>query len=244
MGDSAAAQRARRRRVAFAAVVAVVLLASAYRYAEKVRKPARNHTQTKSAILRWRDQIRRTRPSGEDIYAKYKYPNPPIQALILYAAGRTRPACRGRSLWFALKVLMAGRLDSSGPSGWCAATGRRPAGRREGCSPWSSPPHSVLGDLSHGNVNIFIAFLVFAALELQPPRGCPFAGGLTLALAVACKVTPALFLPYFVWKRAWRVMLAGAVASGACCGCPGGRPAWPSAGGTTPTCWRAGTTRW
>jgi hypothetical protein len=29
-----------------------------------------------------------------------------------------------------------------------------------------------------------------------------------LALAVACKVTPALFLAYFVWKRAWRVVVA------------------------------------
>ena len=70
--------------------------------------------------------------------------------------------------------------------------------------------HAVLGDLSHGNVNIFIAFLVFAALELRR-RGRPVAGGLTLALAVACKVTPALFLPYLVWKRAWR-MVAGALA--------------------------------
>ncbi len=35
--------------------------------------------------------------------------------------------------------------------------------------------------------------------------------GLVLALAIACKVTPALFLPYFVWKRAWRP-LAGSAA--------------------------------
>jgi hypothetical protein len=33
----------------------------------------------------------------------------------------------------------------------------------------------------------------------------------TLALAIACKVTPALFVPYFVWKRAWKT-LAGCAA--------------------------------
>ena len=70
--------------------------------------------------------------------------------------------------------------------------------------------HPVLGDLAHGNVNLFVAFLVIAALELYRRRR-DGAAGVVLALAVACKVTPALFLPYFVWKRAWR-LLAGAAA--------------------------------
>jgi hypothetical protein len=29
---------------------------------------------------------------------------------------------------------------------------------------------------------------------------------LTLALAIACKVTPVLFVPYFAWKRAWKTL--------------------------------------
>jgi hypothetical protein len=70
--------------------------------------------------------------------------------------------------------------------------------------------HPVLGDLSHGNVNIFIAFLVLGALELLR-RGRDGGAGVVLALAVACKVTPALFLPYLVWKRAWKAV-AGCVA--------------------------------
>src|SRR5262249_3521925 len=36
------------------------------------------------------------------------------------------------------------------------------------------------------------------------------AAGLVLALAIACKVTPALFLPYFLWKRAWRLLIGSA----------------------------------
>jgi hypothetical protein len=65
--------------------------------------------------------------------------------------------------------------------------------------------HPILGDLSHGNVNIFIAFLVFAALELLRRR-CDTVAGVVLGLAVACKVTPALFLPYLLWKRAWKAV--------------------------------------
>jgi hypothetical protein len=42
-------------------------------------------------------------------------------------------------------------------------------------------------------------------------RGRDLTAGLSLALAIACKITPALFIPYFVWKRAWRT-LAGCLA--------------------------------
>ena len=35
--------------------------------------------------------------------------------------------------------------------------------------------------------------------------------GLLLALAIACKVTPALFLPYLVWKRSWRALVGSTV---------------------------------
>src|SRR5581483_7373258 len=58
--------------------------------------------------------------------------------------------------------------------------------------------------------NLFILFLVAATLVTYL-RGRDFWAGLLLGLAVACKVTPALFLPYFLWKRAWRA-LAGAAA--------------------------------
>ncbi len=65
------------------------------------------------------------------------------------------------------------------------------------------PP--LLGDLSHNNVNIFILFLVMGCLEAFRRRLDTLAG-LTLALAIACKVTPALFVAYFAWKRCWRVL--------------------------------------
>jgi hypothetical protein len=68
----------------------------------------------------------------------------------------------------------------------------------------------IIGDLQHGNVNLLILFLVVAALTIYR-RGRDFSAGIVLGLAIACKVTPALFVPYFLWKRAWR-MAAGCVA--------------------------------
>jgi hypothetical protein len=66
---------------------------------------------------------------------------------------------------------------------------------------------ALLGDLSHGNVNIFILFLVAGCLEAFRRRLDALAG-LALALAIACKVTPLLFVGYFAWKRCWRVLAA------------------------------------
>src|SRR5205823_14479522 len=68
----------------------------------------------------------------------------------------------------------------------------------------------ITGDLTHGNVNLFILFLVVASLYAYRERR-DYVSGLFLALGIACKVTPALFIPYFVWKRAWRA-LAGCAA--------------------------------
>jgi len=70
------------------------------------------------------------------------------------------------------------------------------------------PP--VLSDLSHNNVNIFVLFLIAGCLEAVR-RGRDLTAGLVLALAIACKVTPLLLVPYFAWKRAWRALAGCAV---------------------------------
>src|SRR5581483_6573332 len=68
----------------------------------------------------------------------------------------------------------------------------------------------IVGDLSHGNINLFILFLVILALYAFH-RGRDGVCGIVLALAIACKVTPALFVPYFLWKRAWKTLAGCAV---------------------------------
>ena len=199
-------RRTRKRlgRLALALALAALAAFSAARYLEKIQKPARDGALTKSAFLRWRGQILAL-DAGVDIYEKYTYPNPPVQALILLPLARLDPI-PGAMLWFALKVGMAA-------AAWVWAC-RATAGPRR-LRPLALVVallftlHPVLGDLSHGNVNIFIAFLVLASLECLRRRR-DFTAGVVLALAVACKVTPALFIPYFVWKRLW-LATAGAL---------------------------------
>jgi len=60
----------------------------------------------------------------------------------------------------------------------------------------------IMGDLYHNNVNIFILFLLAGSL-FAFSRERRMTSGVILGLAIACKVTPALFIPYFLWKRAW-----------------------------------------
>jgi hypothetical protein len=131
-------------------------------------------SDNRSAILRWYTQLERL-DDGEDIAARYQYPNPPIMAAILYPLTKLPPVAAALA-WYYLKALTV--LLSLRP---------------------------VMGDLEHGNVNLFILFLVAAGLTAYR-LGRDFLAGLFVALATACKVTPLLFLPYFVWKRSWRTV--------------------------------------
>jgi alpha-1,2-mannosyltransferase len=197
-------------RVAFVAALVIVLGVGVVRHIEKTQLLSRTGTQTKTAFLRWRTQIlgeetpgRGAIPGlkrGDDVYRLYNYPNPPVMALILWPFAELPPLA-GALTWFALKVGMAAACFV-----WAfRLCGPMPAGAKAVAVVLGM--HPVLGDLSHGNVNIFIAFLVLGALEAFRQRR-DVAAGLVLALAVACKVTPALFLPYFVWKRAWKTVAA------------------------------------
>src|SRR5262249_11030629 len=136
----------------------------------------------RSAILRWQGPLQRL--PEEDIYQAYAYPNPPIMALILRPLTQLSPlAC---SLgWFYLKLGLTAiavywvfRLveDPDRPF---------PAWAKALTILLSLRP--ILGDLSHGNVNLFILFLVVAALYAFH-RGRDYLAGSTLALAIACKI--------------------------------------------------------
>ncbi len=193
-------------RSAAACALLIVVAVSTWQHYQKSTKLSRLDTQTRTAFLRWRPQIlgdetpgRGPMPGliqGDDVYRLYHYPNPPILALTLWPLA-VLPATVGAMLWFFLKVGMAG-LALLWAFRLCEAAGRP-------MPDWAKllailfSLHPILGDLSHGNVNIFITFLCLGALELYR-RGWDVAAGVVLALAIACKITPALFLPYFGWK--------------------------------------------
>jgi len=165
-----------------------------------------HHFEKRSAILRWQNQIHDF-GAGINIWEKHTYPNPPIMALLLQPLMMLPPL--GVSLvWFYLKVIMTLCAIH-----WVFRMVETPT---QSFPVWGKALAFVLslrpieGDLTHGNINLYILFLVVAALYLFF-RGKDAMGGIVLALAIACKLTPALFVPYFLWKRAWR-MLAGCTA--------------------------------
>jgi hypothetical protein len=141
---------------------------------------------------------------GVDLSAEHNYPCPPIMAVLLEPLSRLPPVPAALA-WYYLEAAMALcslfwvlRLVESGGEPF-------PAWARilvVGCS-----LKPILDDLAHANVNLFILFLVVAALTAYRGRR-DFLAGAVLGLAIACKVTPALFVPYFAWKRSWR-LLAG-----------------------------------
>jgi hypothetical protein len=200
---AAHAANPRRLRLAFLGVLAVALVFASVKYAAKVNKPGDTGQQTRSAFLRWRAMIRDVF-TGTNIYVgRNEYPNPPVMAVILRPFAELPPVA-GAMAWFYAKVLMAGlaavwafRLAGPGV----------PDAARAAAVLLTLP--ALMGDLTHNNVNIFILFLLAGCLELYR-RGRDLGAGAVLGLAVACKVTPALFLAFFVWKRAWRVVAGGA----------------------------------
>lgn len=201
-----------RARAVFLGAIAIVLIITSLQYLSKVAKPAEHGRQTRSAFLRWRDMIHGVF-AGANIYVgKNEYPNPPVMAIVLRPFAELPPIA-GAMTWFLTKVLMAVlsvlwvfRLVGSKPDpGEPEAHPVIPDAARAAAILLALP--ALTGDLSHNNVNIFILFLVTGCLELYR-RGNDACSGLVLGLAIACKITPLLFLAYFIWKRAWRVVAA------------------------------------
>jgi hypothetical protein len=185
----------------------VVLLGVGIQYTFKA-------SDERSAFVRWRNQVEDL-GRGIDIYQVHVYPNPPITALILYPFVQL-PKIElaqfdldtGALTWFAFKVLMTTLAFL-----W---TVQIIQSKDRPFPPWAQAfllllaLRPIIGDLSHGNVNLLILFLVTASL-FAFRHGRDFLAGVILGLAIACKVTPALFVPYFLWKRAWTTLAGCAV---------------------------------
>jgi hypothetical protein len=180
-------------RAGLVAVLVAVFVALSIQYTFKA-------TDNRSAILRWREQLQHL--EDENIYERYAYPNPPIMAILLEPIAHLPPLL-GSLFWYYLKATMAVLAII-----W---TFRLVETRDQPFPVWAQgltvalAVRPILGDLTHGNVNLFILFLVVAGLLAFRHRRDALCG-LLLALAIACKLTPALFIPYFVWKRAWKTL--------------------------------------
>jgi len=174
----------------------------------KIKNSDRASSQT--AFMRWVPQVREL-ADGVNIWQKYNWPNTPIMALILKPLMEIDPPYLGSQLWLFAKMIMSIvsiylvflMLD-----------------RPEHPFPFWGKALTVLlslrpieGDLVHGNVNLFILFMIVVGLYAFS-RHWNILAGLSLALGIACKITPALFIPYLVWKRAWKTLAATFVGLG------------------------------
>jgi alpha-1,2-mannosyltransferase len=163
----------------------------------------------RSAFIRWRHQVLDF-VSGVNIYDAQMFPNPPIMPLTLYPL-MVLPPVAGAFCWFVLKVAL------TAVSVWFCFEVIRPPGRplaswiQAGILFFSLRP--ILSDLHHGNNNLVILFLIVATFQAWR-KGYDALAGLILALAITYKVTPALFVPYFAYKRSWRTVGATALGMG------------------------------
>jgi alpha-1,2-mannosyltransferase len=159
--------------------------------------------QDRGAIGRWYAQLQLF-AEGQNIWEEFNYPNPPILAILLMPL-TLLPPLYAALFFFYLKVGMTLAVFH-----WIFRLVEVPEVL---FPPWAKALtvlfslRMIMSDLNHGNVNLFILFLVVAALYAFHRRRDGIAG-LTLALAISCKVTPALFVPYLIWKRAWATLIA------------------------------------
>jgi hypothetical protein len=179
----------------FIAALLLLFLALSVKYSYKV-------LHNRSAFTRWQPQVLDLE-RGIDIAERHNYPNPPIMAVLLEPLALLPPLAGALTLFY-LKVGMA--LAAYAWVFRLIETPDRPfpVWARVLTVLLSLKP--ILDDLNHGNVNLVILFLLVAAL-FAFSRRWDVLSGVILALAIACKLTPALFLPYFLWKRAWKTLL-------------------------------------
>jgi len=156
----------------------------------------------RSAFVRWQPQVLKFW-NGVNIYDKMYFPNPPIMPITLRPLMTLPPVAAALS-WFLIKAALTTITLLI-----CFDVVKLP-GR-------TTPPpffqtailllslRPILGDLHHGNINLLILFLL-AVMFHAWRNGYDVAAGLLLGLAISYKVTPALFAPYFFYKKSWRTV--------------------------------------
>lgn len=172
---------------------AVILIAAAFYYPKAA--------DSRSAFVRWQPQVLQFW-QGTNIYDRMYFPNPPIMPITLYPLMTLPPVAAAMS-WFLIKaalttVTLLICFDAVRVRGKPLPPFFQTAVLLLALRP-------ILGDLHHGNINLLILFFL-AAMYQAWRKGRENLAGLMLGLAIAFKVTPALFVPYFLYKRSWRTV--------------------------------------
>ena len=181
---------------------------------KKVRQGKPTH---KGAMARWSRAVDGFW-EGKDIYSRDAnpgmHPNTPFTVILLTpltslpAGAMALTMNVAKALAVLACILMLAQLASHGNlrvCDWVLALGVL----------WAY--HSLLSDIQHGNTNIFVLFFIVLHLWLYR-RGRDLGAGCALALAICLKMTPALFVLYWVYQRNWRVLIYTFAAGVVCVG--------------------------
>ncbi len=193
-----------------AILVGLVLVVPSVQFVVKIQETEysaiRQREKHRSAVGRWLPDAQAL-VNGENPYSEgHWFPNPPLvlMALVPFAY---LPIVVTAVLWSILKIaaLIGG--------GWLVVASTR---REDVGDPRAGPrmvplgvlilaalfsARPIMGDITHGNINSFVFFEIALAWYLFVNRRDGWAG-VVVGLAVVTKVTPALLLVYFVYKRA------------------------------------------
>jgi alpha-1,2-mannosyltransferase len=144
-------------------------------------------------------------------YNDDKLPTPPLSLLVLAPfTALSRPAAQ--FVWVCLKLPLAG-LVLWLSVGIVSRSGARLTPSAVGLivACWWLP---VMLDMQEGQTNLLVLLPLVAALYVvqKETSASDVLAGSLIGLAMAFKVTPAMFAAYFLWKRRWTVA-ASALAS-------------------------------
>jgi hypothetical protein len=190
--------------VAFFAILFFVMIQFQHLTLRELREDADG---SKGAIPRWRRQIHNLW-DGENVYATELHPNMPFVTILLTPLVMLPTAYLALSisilkfLAIIATILMASRLAVDGDrklADWILGLAML----------WSL--QILVSDLQHGNTNTFVLFFIVLHLWLFRRGQDALAGG-ALAMAICLKMTPALFVLYWLYQRQWRLL--GTTSSG------------------------------
>jgi hypothetical protein len=140
-------------------------------------------------------------------YVDDSFPNPPLVMLLL-APLTAMPPPVAEAVWACAKLALAAACLA-------AALGlvRASAGAIDPRTVWlivAAWMWPVIGDVQEGQTNLLMLLPLVASLRIaqRERAGRQAAAGLLLGLAIAIKVTPLAFLPYWVWRRRWTLVIA------------------------------------
>lgn len=202
-------------RAVLTAAIAVILVVPAVQFVHRIQQLDESAFRAggvrhKTALGRWiadAEALSRNDPRESPYGFGHWFPTPPFVLMTLvplsklgYSGAAVVWATAKIAGLLAACILLVRALDGRGsavPTGVLVATAL-----------FSLRP--LIADLQHGNLNIFLVIWLALAWAAYL-GGRDAAAGLFLSLAIVTKVTPALALLYFAYRRNWRICAFAAV---------------------------------